>query len=76
MFVDQSTGTIYMGGAFSLWIGASGHQSLIAFTFAPPPPSAPDAPTAGTATLLGSAASLTWTPPTSAWRAGCSSLTR
>jgi len=28
MFVDQSTGTIYMGGAFSLWFGASGHGGV------------------------------------------------
>ena len=37
MWVDQTTGTLYMGGAFSLWNGSSGHQSLIAFTFAPHP---------------------------------------
>ena len=55
MFVDQNTGTIYLGGGFSQWNGASGHQSLIAFTFAPPPPSAPDAPTIGTATPFDSA---------------------
>jgi putative cell wall-binding protein len=63
MYVDQNTGTIYMGGAFSLWNGASGHQSLIAFTFAVPPPSAPDAPTIGTATPYDSSATLTWTAP-------------
>src|ERR1019366_1235014 len=65
MYVNKTTGTIYLGAAFTQWNGMNPltHASLIAFTFAPPPPSAPDAPTIGTATPLDSAASLTWTAP-------------
>ena len=36
MYVDQSTQTVYLGGAFLHWNGTTGltHQSLIAFSFA------------------------------------------
>ena len=37
MYVDQTTQTVYLGGAFLHWNGTTGstHQSLIAFSFAP-----------------------------------------
>ncbi|HEY3924873.1 MAG TPA: fibronectin type III domain-containing protein [Acidothermaceae bacterium] len=65
MYVDQTTQTLYLGGAFLHWNGTTGsnHQSLIAFSFAQGSPTAPDAPTNVTASPGNASASVSWTAP-------------
>ena len=65
MYVDQGTQTLYLAGAFLHWNGTTGttHQSLIAFSFAPSTPTAPNAPTGVSATAGDTTASVSWTAP-------------
>ena len=65
MYVDQTTQTVYLGGAFLHWNGTTGsnHQSLIAFSFAPGSPTAPNAPTNVTASPGNAQATVSWTAP-------------
>ncbi len=65
MYVDQTTQTVYLGGAFLHWNGTTGsnHQSLIAFSFAQGSPTAPDAPTGVTASPGNATATVSWTAP-------------
>jgi hypothetical protein len=65
MYVDQTTQTVYLGGAFLHWNGTTGsnHQSLIAFSFATGSPTAPNAPTNVTASPGNAQATVSWTAP-------------
>jgi Fibronectin type III domain len=65
MYVDQTTQTLYLGGAFLHWNGTTGsnHQSLIAFSFATGSPTAPNAPTNVTASPGNAQATVSWTAP-------------
>jgi hypothetical protein len=67
IYVDQTTETVYMGGAFLHWDGTTGsnHQSLIAFSFAPVNATAPGSPTAVSASAGDTAATVSWTAPAS-----------
>jgi hypothetical protein len=67
IYVDQSSQTIYIGGAFLHWNGTTGltHQSLIAFSFAPANPTAPAAPTGVSASAGDTTATVSWTAPSS-----------
>jgi Fibronectin type III domain len=67
IYVDQTTETVYMGGAFLHWDGTTGsnHQSLIAFSFAPANATAPGSPTAVSASAGDTAATVSWTAPAS-----------
>jgi len=65
MYVDQSTQTVYLGGAFLHWNGTTGsnHQSLIAFSFATGSPTVPSAPTGVSATAGDTTATVLWSAP-------------
>ena len=65
MYVDQTTQTIYLGGAFLHWDGTTGsnHQSLIAFSFASGSVTAPGSPTGVSASAGDSTATVSWTAP-------------
>jgi hypothetical protein len=67
IYVDQSTQTIYLAGAFVHWNGTTGltHQSLIAFSFAPTAATVPGAPTNATAVAGNASATVSWTAPVS-----------
>ena len=67
IYVDQSTQTLYLAGAFLHWNGTTGsnHQSLIAFSFAPVTAAAPGAPTGVSATAGDTSATVSWTAPAS-----------
>ena len=65
MYVDQTTETLYLGGAFVHWNGTTGltHQSLIAFSFASGNPTAPGSPTGVSAAAGDGSATVSWTAP-------------
>jgi hypothetical protein len=65
MYVDQTTQTVYLGGAFEHWNGTTGltHQSLIAFSFGSVNPTVPGAPTGVSASAGDTTATVSWTAP-------------
>ncbi|HEY3926480.1 MAG TPA: cell wall-binding repeat-containing protein [Acidothermaceae bacterium] len=63
IYVDQSTNTLYMGGAFIYWNNQFADTSLIAFSFTPGAATAPGIPAPGTAMAGDATASVNWTAP-------------
>ncbi len=64
LYVDQSTDTLYMAGAFTMWNNENlVDKSLIAFSFTTGAATAPGIPAPGTATAGDTTASVNWTAP-------------
>ena len=63
MYVDQSTDTIYIAGAFDHYNNTFTHKSLIAFTFTPAAAHKPSAPTNVTASAGDGSATVNWSAP-------------
>jgi putative cell wall-binding protein len=64
IYVNPTTGILYMGGAFTSWENQNlVHKSLIAFSFTTGAATSPGAPAIGTATAGNTTASVNWTAP-------------
>ena len=64
MYVDQSSDTLYLGGAFTMWNNENlVDKSLIAFSFTTGAATSPGIPAPGTATAGDTTASVNWTAP-------------
>ena len=64
IYVDQSSGTLYMGGAFTMWNNENlVDKSLIAFSFSTGAATVPGIPAPGTATAGDGTATVNWTAP-------------
>ena len=64
IYVDQTTDTLYMGGAFTSWDNQyTVDRSLIAFSFTPGAATSPGTPAIGTATAGDTTADVNWTAP-------------
>ena len=63
IYVDQSTNTLYMGGAFIYWNNQFADTSLIAFSFTPGAATAPGIPAPGIAMAGDGTATVNWTAP-------------
>src|SRR6185437_716807 len=63
-YVDQSSNTLYMGGAFTMWNNENlVDKSLIAFSFTPGAATAPGIPAPGLAMAGDTPATVNWTAP-------------